>query len=633
MNRKQRLIVSVTGIFLVLLILVGLTYAYFLTKIKGNDNEKSISVTTADLKLEYSDINDILVSEENVEPGNSWTKTFAVTNNGNKTVTNYGVALENIENGLERKEDLVYTLTCTQYTKATYKVENKVASGTTSGTCNGVSSETTYPSVGTILVENSIDTDKVQAYTLTVTYKETNTDQSIDMNKRFSGKVNIVDPKLFGPFGTDTLASTIINTAKNQTDDKNKMGYAMYRETPSTKIGESIIYYNGNVINKEVSEAGYTYDSLKVANSLEDAKDFNNLIDTDNTKCVSDQINKYLRLGYGPTNPYNAKIVGCENGKYIIQVEDRSIESSLSVTEDDYGTSYYFRGNVIDNYVNFANLTWRIVRINGDGTLRLILDDVAKDSSGNVIKTAFNTTAGDNAYVGYMYGTPGSTTYDATHENKNNSTIKVAVDKWYEDNLKTNYSNYLADTLFCGDKTLAEDGIGGVTTQLGYGKNETYYSSIERLQYSTGTTDITTLTPTFKCAEKANDNYSRYTTTKSILPNGKETNGDLKYPIGLLTADEVAYAGAYKESKINKTYYLYNSSITSYWWLSSPNFYYGSFAYWWRVNGSGGYIRDNFHAVDIADSSVAFRPTINLKKDIKFTGTGTSGDPYKIVSE
>ena len=110
MNRKQRLIVSVTGIFIVLLILVGLTYAYFLTKIKGNDNEKSISVTTADLKLEYSDINDILVSEENVEPGNSWTKTFAVTNNGNKTVTNYGVSLENIENELAGNKRKVFLL-------------------------------------------------------------------------------------------------------------------------------------------------------------------------------------------------------------------------------------------------------------------------------------------------------------------------------------------------------------------------------------------------------------------------------------------------------------------------------------------------------------------------------------------
>ncbi len=541
MSRKNKIIISVTGIILVLLILVGLTYAYFLTKIKGNDNEKSISVTTADLKLEYSDINDILVSEENVEPGNSWTKTFAVTNNGNKTVTNYGVALENIENGLERKEDLVYTLTCTQYTKATYKVENKVASGTTSGTCNGVSSETTYPSVGTILVENSIDTDKVQAYTLTVTYKETNTDQSIDMNKRFSGKVNIVDPKLFGPFGTDTLASTIINTAKTQTD------------STRTTLGSEVT----------------TFTSVS-----------------------------------------------------------RETEHVLNTAPDDYGTSYYFRGNVIDNYVSFADKVWRIVRINGDGSIRLILDDVAKDSSGNAINTAFNTNKDDNAYVGYMYGTPGSTTYDATHENKNDSTIKIAVDKWYEDNLKTNYSNYLADTLFCGDKTLAESGIGGVTTQLGYGTNQTYYSSTERLLYSSGTTGLTTSIPTLKCAEKTNDNYSRYTTTKGTLPNGKETNGNLKYPIGLLTADEVAYAGAYKQKQINKTYYLYNSSITSNVWFLASQQYDATNARTWYSSPSEGFI-DNHYVYRL----FAFRPTINLKNNVKFSGTGTSTDPYKIVTE
>ena len=101
MSRKQSIIVSVTGIFLVLLILVGLTYAYFLTKIKGNTNDKSISVTTANLLLEYADVNDELITDSAVEPGKSWTKTFVATNKGNKTVT-YGVALENIVNTLER---------------------------------------------------------------------------------------------------------------------------------------------------------------------------------------------------------------------------------------------------------------------------------------------------------------------------------------------------------------------------------------------------------------------------------------------------------------------------------------------------------------------------------------------------
>ena len=109
MSRKQRIILSTTGIFLVLLILVGLTYAYFLTRIKGNTNDKSISVSTANLELKYDDIEQVLISEENVEPGKTWTKKFSATNTGSKKVESYGVALENVINTLERTEDLVYT--------------------------------------------------------------------------------------------------------------------------------------------------------------------------------------------------------------------------------------------------------------------------------------------------------------------------------------------------------------------------------------------------------------------------------------------------------------------------------------------------------------------------------------------
>ena len=69
MSRKQKIIISVTGIFIVLLILVGLTYGYFLTRIQGNTNSKSISVTTANLILEYADVNDELITDSAVEPG------------------------------------------------------------------------------------------------------------------------------------------------------------------------------------------------------------------------------------------------------------------------------------------------------------------------------------------------------------------------------------------------------------------------------------------------------------------------------------------------------------------------------------------------------------------------------------
>ena len=303
-------------------------------------------------------------------------------------------------------------------------------------------------------------------------------------------------------------------------------------------------------------------------------------------------------------------------------------EHVLNNAPDDYGTSYYFRGNVKDNYVSFADKTWRIVRINGDGTVRLILDDVAKDSNGNKISTVFNTSSNDNAYIGYMYGTVGSTTYDATHENINDSKIKQAVDKWYEDNLKTNYANYLSDTLFCNDKTLASSTIGDSNTALGYGTNITYYASTERLEYSTGETEITTAKPTFKCAESATNDYSRFTVDVATLANGNKTNGNLKYPIGLLSADEVSYAGAYKfgHDSVNKSYYLYNSSITSYWRLSSPHDYDGSYAGEWVVSGSNGYIINS-----LVYSAYALRPSINLKAELLVGGgDGTSSNPYTV---
>ena len=542
MNRKQKIIVSITGIVLISLILIGLTYGYFLTQITGNTNSKSISVSTANLILEYGENTNVVQGINNAEPGYSVEKIFTATNKGNSTVT-YGAALENIVNELSRKEDLVYTLTCTSYLKEGFSLaSNGTITGTVDGTCSGVTTEKQFPSTSTmsVMTTNTIDTTHTHAYKLTVTYKEMNVDQSEDMNKTFSAKVNIVNENSYNPYNLN----------------KNALNYQIINS--ALEGGENRTTYGSEVT---------TFTSVSGEN-----------------------------------------------------------ERVLNTAPDDYGTSYYYRGNVLDNYVTFADKTWRIVRINGDGSIRLVLEDVAKDSSGSAITTAFNSNYSDNAYVGYMYGTPGSTTYDATHQNINDSTIKTKVDKWYEDNLKTNYANYLSDTLFCNDKTLASDGIGGVTTQLGYGKNKTYYASIERLRYSTGTTEITTSKPTFKCAENANNTYSRFTVDVATLSNGNKTNGDLTYPIGLLSVDEVSFAGAYKYATLNKTYYLFNSNITSYWWLSSPIVYNGSAADEWRVTGSVGYIDCRN-----VGSAYAFRPSVNLKAELLVGGgDGTSSNPYTV---
>ena len=551
MNRRQKIIVSVTGIFLVLLILVGLTYAYFLTKINGNTNDKSISVTTANLILKYDDINDILISENAVEPGKSWVKTFSATNKGNKAVT-YGVALENLINTLERTEDLVYTLECKQYLKAGYTVTDKVPSGTISGTCTGVD-ETEFPTLSSIIVQNTIDDDKVQAYTLTVTYKEANTNQSVDMGKQFSAKVNIVDPNTFGAYGTGTLASTIISSAK--------------------KGGENRTMWGTNEI---------------------------------------------------PTSETTTET-----------------ERLLNSAPDDYGTSYYYRGNVLDNNVTFAGKNWKIVRINGDGSVRLVLDGSAGDSKFN------NTNADDNAYVGYMYGLTGQTSantnqcvklnsdgtaaevdttntteetcvaagnkwaptaYDATHTNVVSSTIKTNLEAWYKTNIvDTNNTEYIAENIFCNDKTLKSGtGIGGEEFSEYNGK---YSASLE-------------------CAKGANNDYSRFTSknnTSDTTIKGVKVNKDLTYPVGLLSYNEVKYAGLGSVNNEYKNSYLYNSNALGY-WLLSPVYGDGSDVNAWLVSGSTGSI-DNFSVVQTSD----LRPSLSLKASVLINGgDGTSSNPYTL---
>ena len=132
-----------------------------------------------------------------------------------------------------------------------------------------------------------------------------------------------------------------------------------------------------------------------------------------------------------------------------------SIESTNSLlcsTQDNYGTSYYYRGNVMNNYVKFANLYWRIVRINGDGSIRLVYDGTSAHANGEasndrVIGTsAFNIPADDNAYVGYMYGTTNSSTYAETHANINDSTVKKFIgelDYYFQEAVKIEYEYYV----------------------------------------------------------------------------------------------------------------------------------------------------------------------------------------------
>ena len=259
-----------------------------------------------------------------------------------------------------------------------------------------------------------------------------------------------------------------------------------------------------------------------------------------------------------------------------------------STNTEDNKVTYYFRGAVENNYVSFANNTWRIIRINEDGSIRLI----KQDSIGN---NAFNENYDDAAYVGYMYGTKGSTTYEATHRNTNSSTIKTTLDTWYQNNL-VNYSSIIADSGFCGDRSLSSGtGIGTTSTEYGawgrLGDNKT---------------------PQFACPQ-SNDLYTTTTSTKG--------NKTLTYPIGLITADEVAYAGGVY-NKRNRSHYLVNGA---HFWTMSPG-YSGSYAFVWVVDGYGGVL-----GVTV-DDEFGVRPAINLKSNAEIIdgGNGTLNNPYVI---
>ena len=299
-------------------------------------------------------------------------------------------------------------------------------------------------------------------------------------------------------------------------------------------------------------------------------------------------------------------------------------EAEFASTEDDYGTSYYFRGAVTNNYVEFANKCWRIVRVGGDDSVKLILHndntagvanpcDSANNSasaafarySGEKYTSKFNTNYDDNAYVGFKYGTVGASDYASAHANINNSTILTNLETWYTNNLKT-YADTIADTVWCNDKTnvtdTSYDPWGWTPNGYGYGKNVTYYGATQRLISTNGRTGGTG--PSLKC----NSGLSKI--------NSK---------VGLITADELAYAG-YAAALKNTTTYLQENATDTDWLSLSPSVFFSVYAFVWSVNGGSG----DFGNYSV-NSDGGVRPAISLIISTTISGgTGTSEDPYVV---
>ena len=289
------------------------------------------------------------------------------------------------------------------------------------------------------------------------------------------------------------------------------------------------------------------------------------------------------------------------------ELETDKSDKGLYQAADDYGTTYYYRGNVKNNIVYFAGFYWQIVRINGDGSIRLMYDGTVKNASYtqqsiNNRTYQFNSKYNDPAYVGYMYGNPDGTTFDEVHTNTTSSTIKTAIDSWYKTNIDDKgYSNYISNAVgFCGDRTLhSGDGISTSTYS--------YFGAYGRYAKNTAQ---------FTCPNKERD---LYTTTDSSIGNKA-----LTYPVGLITYDELVFAGM-DQRHINKLSWAYS---TQHYWTMSPSHFDAASGYgggW--VQYSAGYLNPWTWVAGWYGA----RPVINLKSDTLITsGIGTSSDPFVV---
>jgi len=277
-------------------------------------------------------------------------------------------------------------------------------------------------------------------------------------------------------------------------------------------------------------------------------------------------------------------------------------EGVFKVEDEMYGGySYYWRGAVTNNHVIFANKCWRIVRINGDGSIRLIYNGAVlanNKCTGNgenagsiaVAKQAYNANRNNSSYVGWTYKVgyqrPSVTTDEGVEEKDSNA--KTQTERWFNTNITGDNLSKVTDGKYCNDRN-TQNNEEWETTEVSQ-----YYAGYVRLKENK--------TPTLSCPE--GDVYT------------------LK--VGLITADEASYAGGVYITN-NGLYYLYNGQD---YWTMSPIYWLSSAAVMFYVRGDGALTN-----YAVYNSTYGLRPVINLRSDVTFSsGNGLQGTPFVVLT-
>ena len=556
-----------------LVVVLSVTLAYFTAQIIGEG--KNISVSSADLKIVFTDT-DGNIEGNGITPGWSNSKTFTVKNESNGTYK-YDIIIKDLINTFKTYKYLEYKITSTDggYNMTDYSYLPKAS---------------TKEDVA-LAYEVSIDKGKTHTYKIEIKYvNDEYVDQSIDMGKSLSGTIYIREftkptMKLTDKLMADnpTIGPRTTFTAFTETNTKR-----LYKATEQigTNPVKDVYYFAGDAKNNWVkfgktTESSCTYNNSEVY---------------------------YADLSSGTMvirKPYNQE--ECLSSNVCTLGDLKGVGVTDNICTGNGGTLTGEKATWNGTTTN--DMYWRIIRTNADGSIKLLYAGTSPDSDKAYVGLSeFNTTYDDPMYAGYKYGTTGS--LENNRLNTNDSTIKTYVDNWYKNNL-TAYTKYLSkDAVYCNDRNLASGQTYSTTSNFDY-------ASWERIG--------TNKQPTYNCTNMR-DAFSV-----------NNTSAKLNYPIGLMSIDELSYAGGNSSTRLTAPYVWYYTNAngeSSYGSLTFGSLslvrWEGSYTLVWGIDGSdrpgflNGIHTGGLHAV---------RPSVSLLScNLISRGDGSANNPYVIYT-
>ena len=568
-NKKKQIIITLIAIISLILITVGVTYAFFNYAKEGTTDNV---VKTGEITFLYTEVS-------GVGKGISLTEAYPVSDSIGKVQVGEGKVFDfKVTSNISMNSSIGYQVTARKKTGSTL-ANSAVKVYLTE--VNGTEQELLLSKYSELDQTDKVDSSK---YDERILYEATVPANTKNYEKNFKLRMWVSDDTDFSDGSmndkTFTLTVNVYADGKVVTDNldtTNTLDSITVSDcTLDPAFNSATTEYSCTVKNNVTSvtvNATATSSKAKVsglgAKDLAEGKNtlpIGVIAEDGSEKIYNINITRKAAVQNGSIFGKQFEVVDAEPTLTTSSNNTSDVSGLYTSTDTNTGKpTYYFRGNVTNNYVRFAGQTWRIVRVNEDGTIRIVMQD-GINSNANIV---FNSNY--NNYT-YMYYT--------------NSQVKSTLESWYQTNIgsKTNLASKVAGGAYYCEQAKAK------------------YSD----SYTSGNATMTTYnkyTPDFKCSSDGNN------------------KGVVNASVGLLSYDEVVYAGGYY-GKWNNNYYLYNNT---YFWTMSPGGFGSGYSYVWCVYTAGSFLNDNY-----VIGAYAARAVLNLTADTLATGSGIRYDPFVI---